>query len=116
MQRVTPEEPAGPAHGARDCAYVAKEAAGRQVLAAADQEWGEVWWVDEDEQNGAGQNDFSSPFGGMNDFDFGQFDHSSGEAEGMPKLDDMDSDSESQSEMDDESKGGSDEEGCVEKD
>lgn len=59
-------------------------------------------WVDEDEQN-VRTDDFSSQFGGMDGFDFNGF-SGNGDAEDMPKLDDMDSDSDAPSDMDDESR------------
>ncbi|QSL66639.1 hypothetical protein MERGE_001022 [Pneumocystis wakefieldiae] len=56
-------------------------------------------WVDEDEQNVHPGDDFSSQFGGMGDFDLSKFSDGSG-AEGMPKLDDVDSDDDSDIEED----------------
>ncbi|KAG4301067.1 hypothetical protein PCANB_002676 [Pneumocystis canis] len=49
-------------------------------------------WVDEDEQNAYGNGDYSSQFGGMNDFDFSKFSGDMGEFDNMSKLDGTDSD------------------------
>ncbi|EMR10890.1 hypothetical protein PNEG_01036 [Pneumocystis murina B123] len=56
-------------------------------------------WVDEDEQNARPGDDFSSQFGGMGDFDFNKFSDGIG-SENMPKLDDIDSDDDSDIEED----------------